>query len=185
MEDEYEEERLSLLQQQQQKVNHDNQRNNMLNEKLDPFSLYETMRNGASNINTWKNSLNLDPWAVFEEFFFQESATVDEAPLGNEEYHSGNHQYGYQRYQQSQWKQMQPPRVSERTIHRGFDHSYGAHVFTVLRREDYIHDERDSDGKYFYQILGQDFISGETATTREPVFLSICFLSYTKLTAFG
>ena len=161
MEDEYEEERLSLLQE-QQTVNQDRHDHNLLNEKLDSFSFYNTMRNGASNINNWKNSLNLDPWAVFEEFFFQESTIGDEPPGNNDEYRSGNHQYGYQRYRQSQWRQLQTPRVSERTIHRGFDHGYGANVFTVLRREDYIHDDRDGDGKYYYQILGQDFISGET-----------------------
>ena len=163
MEDEYEEERLLLQQQhnreeQTRDVLHGNQQSYS---GFDSFSLYEAMRSGASNFNTWKDNLNLDPWAVFEDFFFQESNLRNE-PTGTEEFRSSEQPYGHQRYQHSQSRQhVHPPRVSEQTMYRGFDPGYGANVYTVLRREDYIHDARNSDGKYFYQILGQDFVSGK------------------------
>jgi hypothetical protein len=152
MEDEYEEERLLSLQNQQD------------NERVydSSFSLYETMRNGASDFNAWKDNLNLDPWAVFEDFFFQES-TMGEEPQGNEDCYSGDKAYGHQRYHEAQSRQAEPPpRVSEQTIYRGFDPQFGAKVYTVMRREDYIRDERDSNGKYLYRVFGQDFISGKT-----------------------
>eukprot|EP00956_Cyclotella_meneghiniana_P017330 scaffold28121_cov75-Cyclotella_meneghiniana.AAC.5 len=149
MEDEYEEERLRSIQQHQRDREKSYAGHNS-------FSLYETMRNGASNFNAWKDDLNLDPWSVFEDFFFQESS-LGEEPQSTEEF---NTSYQYQKHQQPESRQRQPPRVSEQTIYKGFDHFYGSKVYTVLRREDYILDERDNDGQYFYQILGQDFIEG-------------------------
>lgn len=164
MEDEYEEERMLLSQQQNNDLGRRSRGTTQGTQPsysgTDSFSLYEAMKSGASNFNSWKDYLNLDPWAVFEDFFFQES-TVRNDQGSNQEFYSSEQAYGNKRYHQSQTTQMKPPRVSEQTIYRGFDPSYGANIYTVLRREDYIHDERDSDGKYFYQILGQDFISGE------------------------
>jgi hypothetical protein len=158
MEDEYEEER--LLQQQQEK---ERKAGGQAFSEYDSFPIYETLRNGASSFNAWKDNLNLDPWAVFEDFFFQESKMANE-PDGSgtgsdhDKFYSGDQSYGHHRYYQSQSRQT-PPRVSEKTVYRGFD-QFGAKVYTVLRREDYIHEKR-ADGKYFYQILGQDFISGK------------------------
>jgi len=156
MEDQQEEERLL-----QQESEHKQHSNDILGrDRKDSFSLYEEMMNRESNFNTWRNNLNLDPWAVFEDFFFRESSFGDEL-RGNEQFYSAENSYGHQRYYQSDPSQK-PPRVSEKTIYRGFDPSFGAKVYTVLRREDYIHDVRNSNGKYFYQIIGQDFISGKT-----------------------
>eukprot|EP00804_Cyclotella_cryptica_P007907 CCRYP_019661-RB/>CCRYP_019661-RB protein AED:0.02 eAED:0.02 QI:191/1/0.8/1/0.5/0.4/5/1641/861 len=172
MEDEYEEERLLLLEQ-QQVSERDRQRQDMLHGRqnsaysaYDSFPLYETIRNGASSFNSWKDNLNLDPWAVFEDFFFQESSFYEEPDVSgmrhdNQKIYSGEKSETQQRYYQTPSSRSQfPSRVSETTVYRGFDPVFGAKVYTVLRREDYIHDIRESDRKFFYQILGQDFISG-------------------------
>ena len=154
MEDEYEDERLRLIQQQHGLRDGEN-----AYAGHNSFSLYEAMRNGASNFNAWKDDLNLDPWSVFEDFFFQESFSGEE-PLTSEEFYTSDWHYGYQKHHEPESRQRRPPRVSEQTIYRGFDPGYGAKMYTVLRREDYILDERHNDGQYFYQILGQDFVEG-------------------------
>ncbi|KAL7527940.1 hypothetical protein ACHAXR_004529 [Thalassiosira sp. AJA248-18] len=168
MEEEYEEERQYLEEEQrelkrQQRYEYGN----------DSSSLYDKIRNGASNFQDWKSTLNLDPWAVFEDFFFQDSAMGNANINPNTEeyrYHqaqnpnSYNHQSNegrehHSRPSPSNPTQQMPPRVSETTIFRGYDPSFGADVYTVLRREEFIHDVNDN-GEYYYRILGQDFISG-------------------------
>lgn len=183
MEEEYEEERLILLEQQQrnererQRQDLSHGRKNTAYSAYDSFPLYETIRNGASSFNSWRDNLNLDPWAVFEEFFFQESSFYEEPAdstmrLDNQKIYPGEKSYVHQRYHQTPSSRSQvPPRVSETTVYRGFDPALGAKVYTVLRREDYIHDIRDIDGKYFYQILGQDFIAGNIMKVKLECFI--------------
>jgi hypothetical protein len=169
MEEEYERDRL-LLEEEQRELRKQQSRDNQHEgrqddgkyyvDKGDDFSLYDTIRNGASNFHAWKDRLNLDPWAVFEEFFFQDSNADD-----NSFHHQEKAQYPNS-YEGNPHRPSPPadhariqPRVSETTVYRGYDPNFGADLYTVLRREDYIRNS-NYDGEYYYQILGQDFISG-------------------------
>lgn len=187
MEDEYEDERLFLeeeeklqrrrdQQYQQQSYEQQQQYNSASahdygdNAYYDASSLYEKIRNGASNFNTWKD--NIDPWAVFEDFFFQDYTA--QMGGGSSSYSNTEEYYSYQQHSQHpnqnndrsqshhhHHHNMIPPRISETTIHRGYDPRFGAEVYTVLRREEYIHNDTNDRGQYYYQMYGQDFVSGE------------------------
>eukprot|EP00584_Thalassiosira_punctigera_P010564 CAMPEP_0172534760 /NCGR_PEP_ID=MMETSP1067-20121228/7015_1 /TAXON_ID=265564 ORGANISM="Thalassiosira punctigera, Strain Tpunct2005C2" /NCGR_SAMPLE_ID=MMETSP1067 /ASSEMBLY_ACC=CAM_ASM_000444 /LENGTH=772 /DNA_ID=CAMNT_0013319589 /DNA_START=80 /DNA_END=2398 /DNA_ORIENTATION=+ len=168
MEEEYEEERLLWEEDQRERKRmqqfEEGQRyNNMVG---DDSSLYEKIRNGASNFHAWKDTLNLDPWAVFEDFFFQDSTMSDDEidPYAeNHRYHQSQHEFeGKRRHRPPASPNKMAPYILETTIYRGYDPSFGADVYTVLRREEYFHDMNDN-GEHFYQILGQDFISGNRA----------------------
>lgn len=138
-------------------------------DKEDDFSLYDKIRNGASNFHAWKDTLNLDPWAVFEDFFFQDSTAEDDRHHHQEDarYPNSYNDASYYESNPSQPNRPPPPaghariqpRVSETTVYRGYDYNFGADLYTVLRREEYIQNS-NYDGKYYYKILGQDFISG-------------------------
>ena len=112
----------------------------------DEEDLYASLRNGATNL---KKSLNsVDPWDVFDQFFFR----------GDESKGTGD---------ASESRGHRPPagsrdrtRVSETTIDRGYDPSFGSNIYTVLRREEHI-DDRNHNGETYYQVLGQDFVSGK------------------------
>jgi len=157
------EDEAEFLRQQQQGVNRNQQHGQYTSEDS---TLYDKMRTTASTFNTWKESI--DPWTVFEDFFFQDSRS------NSEDYYQSQYAYSnnYQSYdQQSRQHQQQHthseryddniPSVSEQTIYQGFDPSYQADVYTVLRREDYINNnDMNTNGKYFYRIFAQDFISG-------------------------
>ncbi len=178
MEEGYEVERLQLIKQQQQQERRQqkterHQQQQYYGERQhgtgieDDFSVYDTIKNGASNLHAWKDALNyLDPWKVFEEFFFQESTMFGDnnanansnsnAFANNYKFSHHSHFDGSSLPQHHRWA---PPKVSETTIHRGYDERFGADLFTVLRREEYSYDVNHI-GEYYYQILGQDFISG-------------------------
>lgn len=196
MEEEWEEERLLMLEERQQRERQQQQQQQYERQQGyndnggyggdDSWSLYDRIKNGASNFHSWKDTLNLDPWAVFEDFFFQES-TMGGVNSGRENVASsaGNKphtdNYGYdsdspsstpsQHYnantnayynsqnQPPRQKRHSSPRISETTLYRGYDPKFGAKVYTVLRREDFIH-ETTINGEFYYQILGQDFIAG-------------------------
>ena len=175
MEEGYEAERLQLIEQQkeeevrrQQKME---QQQQYYGERQhgtgieDDFSVYDTIKNGASNLHAWKDTLNhLDPWKVFEDFFFQESTMFgDNYANSNSNSYANNYKFSDHSHfddsslpQQHRWA---PPRVSETTVHQGYDERFGADLFTVLRREEYTFDVNHI-GEYYYRILGQDFISG-------------------------
>ena len=164
MEEEYEAERL-LLEEEQQEVQRQQRRQQQqyggrqhgMGTSGDDFSLYDTIKNGASNLHAWKDTLNLDPWKVFEEFFFQESTMFGDNINSNSNsnaYNAGN--FESSNSQQQRWAL---PRVSETTIHRGYDARFGTDLYTVLRREEYSYDV-NHNGEYYYQVLGQDFIAG-------------------------
>ncbi|KAL7535372.1 hypothetical protein ACHAWF_005150 [Thalassiosira exigua] len=155
MEEEYEEDRLLFEEEQRQKRREQRQQQSWYAD--DGSSLYEKIRNGASHLQAWKDTLDLDPWAVFEDFFFQDS-TSDDAENNNVQNHARNpNSDHYQSNYEGRHKQV--PRVFETTIYRGFDPGFGADVYTVLRREEHISDE-SGDGECYYRIFGQDFISG-------------------------
>lgn len=183
MEDEYEDERLFLEEEEKRQRRRDQQYQQQSYEQqqqyndahdygdnayYDASSLYEKIRNGASNFNTWKD--NIDPWAVFEDFFFQDYTA--QMGGGSSSYSNTEEYYSYQQHSQHpnqnndrsqshHHHNMIPPRISETTIHRGYDPRFGAEVYTVLRREDYIHNDTNDRGQYYYQMYGQDFVSGE------------------------
>ncbi len=178
MEDELEEERLFMEEEkrekdkfQQQHIPYERQQQSFNNNV--EWSLYDKIKNGASNFHAWKNSLNLDPWAVFDEFFFEESTTGSEGGRWNnvaspEEYGfaDGFYDGSHVTEMNSNFRDRDPkqrnhsfPRVSETTVYRGYDLHFNAKSYTVLRREEYIN-EPNSNGEFFYRILGQDFIGG-------------------------
>lgn len=164
MEEEYEAERL-LLEEQQQEVQRQQRRQQQqyrerqhgMGTSGDDFSLYNTIKNGASNLHAWKDTLNLDPWKVFEDFFFQESTMFGDNINSN----SNSNSYYADNFESSNSQQQRwaPPRVSETTIHRGYDVRFGADLYTVLRKEEYSYDV-NHNGEYYYQVLAQDFIAG-------------------------
>ena len=167
MEEEYEEERRFLEEEQRElkRQEREQQRYYEYNGADSGSNLYDKIRNGASNFQDWKSSLNLDPFAIFEDFFFQESTMGDannmDSTDGEYRYDKAQNPFGNQQQSTSNQEQSKlPPHVSESTMYRGFDPSFGADVYTVLRREEFIHDVNEN-GEYFYQILGQDFISGK------------------------
>ena len=164
LEDDYERDRLIVEQQQQQQQN-SQQRDQTVKHKRghqrnnDDF--YERVRHGASNFNAWKS--NLDPWAVFEEFFFQDDESIVDNDYGYQEssksytsyYHDERSRSSSQQYYNTPTSNDRSPQphVHETTIYQGYDPDFGADRYTVFRREEYI------DGNYF-RIVGQDFISG-------------------------
>lgn len=111
------------------------------------WSFYDKMRDGAGNLNAWKDSLNsIDPWKVFEDFFFQETSTAT-----GENAHYYHHDSGFNAPNNNNyWRNSQAPHVSETTVHRGYDPYMDADIYTVYRREDY------TDGAY--KVMGQDFV---------------------------
>jgi len=144
-EDEAEAERLFLIEQQQQQGLNRNQQHGQYTSD----TLYD-------KINAWK----VDPWSVFEDFFFQDSTANDYA-------YSNNYQYDHQQQHRQQQHRHSAryddniPSVSEQTIYQGYDPQFGADVYTVLRREEYTNNnDMHINGKYFYRIFAQDFISG-------------------------
>ena len=161
IEEEYQEELLLLEEEQRERKRKQFEGDGHYHVGGDEFSLYEKIRNGAANFATWKETLNLDPWTLFEEFFFENSTMNDaEFDPSTEDYRRPNsYESTYHHRSPSPGHSQMPPRVSETTIHRGYDPSFGTDVFTVLRREEHIHDVNDN-GEYYYRILGQDFISG-------------------------
>lgn len=164
LEEQYENERILLLEEEKGRQRQQQQQQQNYHDMGGDATLYERIRNGASNFHTWKDTL--DPWAVFEDFFFQDPIIMgsNDGDGANDAKYTGYQQQG--RYQQQQYQQRPSesltPRVSETTIHRGYDPAFGADIYTVLRREEYIHDDDDMNKKkqYYYQILGQDFVSG-------------------------
>ncbi|KAL3807690.1 hypothetical protein ACHAXA_007336 [Cyclostephanos tholiformis] len=138
---------------------------------VDDVSLYDKIRNGASNFHAWKDTLNLDPWAIFEDFFFRSPvAAEDDAYNGREEErYSNSHTADATFYQSNTPQTPRPPpptgqtrtqpRISETTLYRGYEPTFGAELYTVLRREEYIRNS-NADGEFYYRTLGQDFIFG-------------------------
>jgi len=161
-EDEEEEERLFRQQEaeikerdqrrQKQQYQHRQNQNNDWGD--DSSSFYDKMRDKANNLHAWKESFsNIDPWRVFEDFFFQEATMGD-----SNAYHDSSNTVN--QYRESQKNppnnnyrnSQQAPHVSETTVHRGYDPYVDADVYTVYRREDYENGE--------YRVLGQDFVKG-------------------------
>jgi len=143
-EDEAEERRL-FNEQHKQGLNRNQQHEQYTSEDS---TLYDKMRTTASTFNTWKESI--DPWSVFEDFFFQDSTANDYA-------YSNNYQHDHQNRQQ---RYDNIPSVSEQTIYQGYDPQFGADIYTVLRREEYTNNnDMNTNGKYFFRILAQDFAS--------------------------
>ena len=171
MEEEYEAERLLLEEEQQevrrqQRMQQQQQRYGGRQQGMgtgDDYSLYDTIKNGASNLHAWKDTLNLDPWKVFEDFFFQESTMFgDNSNVNSDPYYADGSRYNQNSHYESSTAQQHRwalPRISETTIHRGYDARFSADLFTVLRREEYMYDV-NHNGEYYFQVLGQDFISG-------------------------
>ena len=178
MEEEYERERLLYEEERRESRREKGHRNQHEGEKRDGsvdvdygdyFSLYDKIKNGASNFRAWKDSLNLDPWAVFEDFFFQDSIVEDDAynhregaqysnSYSDAPFHHSNAPRPHRQPPPSDQARTQP-RVSETTLFRGYDSNFGADLYTVLRREEYIRNS-NADGECYYRVLGQDFISG-------------------------
>ena len=174
MEEQYENERILLEEKDKELKRRQRQQKNYDDMGGSDATLYERIRNGATNFHTWKDTL--DPWAVFEDFFFQDPIIMSNngANTGHQQQSSPQGSNTYQSYYDGRYQQQQPseshryhhthtsmpPRVSETTIHRGYDPTFGADIYTVLRREEYIHDDMNNKGQYYYQILGQDFVSG-------------------------
>eukprot|EP00986_Skeletonema_menzelii_P002015 scaffold555_cov158-Skeletonema_menzelii.AAC.12 len=143
--------------QQRQKKQYEQQNGNDWGYEPSSSSFYDKMRDKASNLNAWKESLNsIDPWRVFEDFFFQDSPAA---------YHDGSsssttNQYYQEAHQKNppnndnHYRQhhSQAPHVSETTVHRGYDPYMDADVYTVYRREDYQNGD--------YKVIGQDFVQG-------------------------
>ena len=139
-------------QQQQQDVNRNQQHGQYTSD-----TIYDKMRTSASTFSTWKESI--DPWAVFEDFFFQDSTANDYTYSNN--YQAYNQQSRQQQHTHSARYDDHIPSVSEQTIYQGYDPGYGADVYTVLRREEYTNNnDMNTNGKYFFRIFAQDFISG-------------------------
>ena len=114
------------------------------------------MRTTASTFNTWKESI--DPWTVFEDFFFQDSTANDYTYSNNYQY---DHQSRQQQHTHSARYDDNIPSVSEQTIYQGYDPQFGGDIYTVLRREEYTNNnDMHINGKYFFRIFAQDFISG-------------------------
>ena len=159
LEEDYERDRLILEQQQQNNQQRDqtieHQRVHQRNDDGVDASFYDRVRHGASNFNAWKS--NLDPWAVFEEFFFQdESIVVDDYGYQESKSYTSYHhdeRRSSQQYNTPTSHDRSQPHVHETTIYQGYDPDFGADRYTVFRREEYI------DRNYF-RILGQDFIAG-------------------------
>ena len=149
-----EEDQMREQEQRRQKKQYGQRQNQNNDWGYDSSSFYDKMRDRASNLHAWKESLNnIDPWRVFEDFFFQESATVDDSNA-----HHGS-STANQYYQQAQndapnnnYRNSQAPHVSETTVHRGYDPYKDADLYTVYRREDYQNGE--------YRVIGQDFVQG-------------------------
>lgn len=178
LEDEWEEERLLMEEEKREKEKYQRhhsqyeRRQQSFNNNVE-WSLYDKIKNGASNFHSWKDSLNLDPWAVFDEFFFQESTTgpgtgrwKNVASPDEYGYVDGFYDGSYSNEMNYNFRDRDPnqryrssPRVSETTLYRGYDTHFKAKTYTVLRREEYIH-EPNSNGEFFYRIFGQDFIGG-------------------------
>ena len=166
-EEEEEEERLYRKQmrerEQQQRQRQKNQygqqnRNDWGYDEPSSSSFYDKMKDKASNLNAWKESLNnIDPWRVFEDFFFQESPAAyhhdssSSSSTSNQYYHQQAHEKNppnsnYYR------QHSHALHVSETTVHRGYDPYMDTDVYTVYRREDYQNGD--------YKVIGQDFIQG-------------------------
>ncbi len=141
--------------QQQQYQQRQNQNNDWV---YDSSSFYDRMRDKASNLHAWKESLNnIDAWRVFEDFFFQETTVGDSNAYPDSSSSSSSTANQYREAQKnppnnSNYRNSQAPHVSETTVHRGYDPYMDADVYTVYRREDYENGE--------YRVIGQDFIQG-------------------------
>ena len=136
LEEDYEQERL-LYEEEKKLLEREERR------QRDEEDLYDALRNGATNL---KKSLNsVDPWDVFDQFFFRGDESEDRA----------NETPGHPPPAGSRGR----TRISETTIDRGYDPSFGSNVYTVLRREEFI-DDRNHNGEIYYRVLGQDFVSG-------------------------
>ena len=158
MEDEEEKDRLYLqeaerirTQQQRDQKQHDKQQS-QYHGGYDSPSLYNKMRDKASSLHESLN--NIDPWKVFEDFFFQESS-IDESNAYNDSSRTTTQQQQEAEKEQpnrNSYQNNQEPHVSETTVHRGYDPYIDADVYTVFRREDYTNGE--------YRVIGQDFAQG-------------------------
>jgi len=164
-EEEEEEERLfqkeaELMREREQRRQQQTQNSNDWGYDSSSSSFYDKMRDKASNLQAWKESLNsIDPWRVFEDFFFQESSTEGDSS-DSSAYHDSSSSTTNQYHQEAQqknppnngYRNSQAPHVSETTVHRGYDPYMDADVYTVYRREDYQNGD--------YRVIGQDFVQG-------------------------
>ncbi|KAK1746321.1 hypothetical protein QTG54_002928 [Skeletonema marinoi] len=102
-------------------------------------SFYDKMRDKASNLQAWKESLNsIDPWRVFEDFFFQEPSTGGDSSAYHDSSSTTNqyHQEAQQKNPPNNgYRNSQAPHVSETTVHRGYDPYMDADVYTVIGQD--------------------------------------------------
>lgn len=144
-EEEEEEERLFQLEKQQMMRDRQNYEHGQQPQN--------NVRVRASDLHAWKDYLNnIDPWRVFEDFFFRESTLGDSNAYHNRDSTTDQFNYKARNPPNKNYGHNQAPNVSETTVHRGFDPYMGADVYTVYRREDY------QNGSY--KVIGQDFVSG-------------------------